>query len=308
MLESQLGEILFPNGLHLSKQQLRVAEYLAANAESASYASARYLASEISVDSSTIIRYAQALGYRGFRELQEVIREVYLHLRSVQIEVRGKDGYRGLLPVVVAREMANLTTLRERMDPAVLEQVARAIAEARRTVIVARGSHGALGIVLEQLGQFLGYDVSFENRGGWHSGALVSNLTKEDLLIAITFWWGDRETIELAQWAAGNNIPVVAITDQRYAPFAQAAKYLLNPPIRGGGFFTSLVPPLVVVYSILEMLAEMDPVRSHAAISRAENLYDELSIRVSHAPHRVDRRAGEVSTVKSEGPEDEGHC
>lgn len=258
----------------MTKQQQKIAEFLAENVETASFATAQRIGAEIDVDPSTIVRFAQALGFQGFPDLQEAIRETFLRRRPVQIEVTNSSRFHA----VVDREINNLDSLQERLDVAMLQRVAAAIAKAERTLVLASGSYSSIALLLEHLGRFIGYNVSFESRASWHSGVLLSQLTPDDMLIAITFWMGDHAITDAAVWAANRGIPLVAITDQRYSAFARCAKFLLSPPSQGSSFYSSITASVVIVYALLEALAEINPERSRDAITRAERIYRELGL------------------------------
>lgn len=279
MPESPLNLLFSPNGAAFSKQQSKIAGYLSENLEKASYTSAQRLGAEIGVDPSTIVRFAQSLGYQGFRDLQAAIRETVLRTRSVWIGRHGADGHHGsTVHSVISREISNLQLLSDQLDIAMLQQVVGAIARARRTVVLASGSNSGIGLLFEHLGRFVGYNVTFENRASWHSGVLLSQLTHDDLLIAVTFWWGDRNITDGAIFAAAQGVPMVAITDQRYSSFARSARFLLTPPSSGSSFSSSITAATALVYGLIEMLAEIDPKHSQAAMGVAEHTYKALGM------------------------------
>jgi DNA-binding MurR/RpiR family transcriptional regulator len=280
MLESPLNAALAPPGVRLTRQQLKIAQYLGDNLETASYASAQRLASEIGTNPSSVVRFAQALGYRGFRDLQELIRRTYLRKPSIRREpplADESDGHHARS--VVGREIHNLMLMRERLDTSVTDDLARAIAGAHCSVVLASGAHASVAVPLEQLGRLLGYNVMFEARGGWPAEVLVAGLTQEDLLIVVTFWWQDRSVVNMALRAAERGVPLAVISDDRYSAVSRSATYLLAVPGRGGSFFTSVVPALTAAYIVLESLALVDPERSQAAVSQAQQLAEDITRR-----------------------------
>ena len=55
----------------LTRTEKRIADYFLDHSESLYFMTARDIAQELGVSDTSIIRLCRALGYRGFRELQE---------------------------------------------------------------------------------------------------------------------------------------------------------------------------------------------------------------------------------------------
>ena len=267
----------------LTKQQVKIMDYIDANMETVSYASAQTLASEIGVDPSTVVRFAQAIGYSGFPELQQAVRAAFLRRRAVRIEPFSGDGEEpSVFHALVTREIQNLAILREHLDVALLHDVAHAIARARRTMVLGFGTAGSIGLVLEFFGRFMGYDIAFEDRGGLYAGADLARLTSDDLLIAVSFWWANRPIVEAAAWAVAQHIPVVAFTDQQHSQLAKLATFVITPLARSDSGYPlipqCIIPALAITWGLIEALSEIDPARAEAAVRRAEETYARLGL------------------------------
>src|SRR5436305_12387180 len=62
-----------------SRSQKDVAQYVVDHLDEVAFHTAEELARRASTSSSTVVRFAQALGFEGFPELQEAAREEYRH-------------------------------------------------------------------------------------------------------------------------------------------------------------------------------------------------------------------------------------
>ncbi|MBO9706555.1 MAG: MurR/RpiR family transcriptional regulator, partial [Arthrobacter sp.] len=71
-----LGDAIPP--LKLTKAQARVVDALTVNPKLASYGDVTEVANRAGVNSSSVVRTAQALGYRGWPDLQRELRARYL--------------------------------------------------------------------------------------------------------------------------------------------------------------------------------------------------------------------------------------
>ncbi|MEX2194373.1 MAG: MurR/RpiR family transcriptional regulator [Thermoleophilaceae bacterium] len=80
----------------LSRSQKDVGQYIVDHLEEAAFHTAEELARRASTSSSTVVRFAQALGFEGFPELQASARDEYRRLR---------DGSNGTLPELTAQPL-----------------------------------------------------------------------------------------------------------------------------------------------------------------------------------------------------------
>ena len=69
----------------LSKGQRLIARFIVNNYDKAAYMTASALGSEVGVSESTVVRFANEMGYDGYPQLQQQIREtVRVRMTSVQ--------------------------------------------------------------------------------------------------------------------------------------------------------------------------------------------------------------------------------
>ncbi|MBX3068970.1 MAG: MurR/RpiR family transcriptional regulator [Thermomicrobiales bacterium] len=279
-VSADLNSLLCPSGMSLTRQQRRIADFFLARPEIASYASAQHVAEELGIDSSTIVRYAQALGFRGYPALQEAARDIHLGYVG---RAGNPDETTGIpaplqLADTITREIRNVEMLRSSVQQSEIDRAAQSIARARHTMILASGAYGALGIVLEHLGHLIGYNITLENRETWHAGARIASLTPDDLLIYMSFWWIDSDHRQMVSSARERGVPQIIFTNQRHEDLQGDQVQELITPTRSQSFYTSLVAPLTVVYAILDRLEEIDPDRSQGSYDSAKVLYETLNL------------------------------
>ncbi|MBR3438925.1 MAG: MurR/RpiR family transcriptional regulator, partial [Clostridia bacterium] len=69
----------------LSKSHRRIADYIKNNYEKAAFMTAAKLGEAVNISESTVVRFASALGYKGYPGLQKALQEtVRSQLNSVQ--------------------------------------------------------------------------------------------------------------------------------------------------------------------------------------------------------------------------------
>jgi DNA-binding MurR/RpiR family transcriptional regulator len=188
----------------------------------------------VQVQPSTIVRFAQALGYQGFSDLQDVFKarirdrwpEPPERLRRLKSGPGGSpasdlDGF-------IAAAQSSLGRLHETMPASAIGQATRLLSRARTVFVI--GTRRSYPII-----DYLGY--AFATLG---VRALpidsMSGLAREraglaepeDAILAVSFTPYAPSTAELAGAAVRRGVPLVAITDSPLAPLAQIARAVIE--------------------------------------------------------------------------------
>jgi len=261
----------------LSPAQGRVFDAVRGDHQFASFAEVAALAERAGVDSSTVVRCAQALGFRGWPALQQEVRARYLAtLSSEQTLDEHPASGDSLLRQTVRRDIRNLEQALETVDEGVLDTVVAQLAGARRTLVLATGSLAAPATVLAHLGTTMGYEIVHEARGGAHLAAAVNRLGAEDALVVLNLWRPMRDLLAAARAARRNGCRVTALTDMHRGALAAAADHVLVLPSEGISFFQSTTAAMSVAYAVLAGLEAARPDATRLALRRIQDLWDDL--------------------------------
>jgi DNA-binding MurR/RpiR family transcriptional regulator len=263
----------------LSPKHQTVARFMAENPAFATFATAAELGERAGVSAATVVRFAQALGFNGYNELQQNARHGYLRtLRPLEAFETRTANRRDAFEAELYQDIENLRRTLHSLHYDQLADVARRIRVARQTVIIASGSYSAIALVLGHHLQFMGYRATVEDRGGPHLTAAIAPLSSDDLVIGVTFWKGIREIVKAVGWAHSRGIPTIAITDTVYSPIAKSANVTIALPTEGVSFFQSMVAPMSVVHGLVAQLAlDADPAHKQV-MKEAEESYELLEI------------------------------
>lgn len=190
------------------------------------------IAKKADVQPSTLIRFAQSMGYEGFTDLQSVFRErlrervlnyeerlnlVNQHARDLGREERLLQGF-------AEASVRSAAALHERIDPAQLERATSLLAAAETVYLVGlRRSFPVAAYMAYAFGK-LGVKTILAGTAGGLEAELIGFATPRDAILAISFTPYAPATIELATEAATRGVPLVAITDSPFSPVAQNAK------------------------------------------------------------------------------------
>lgn len=263
----------------LSPKHQVVARYIAENPAFAAFATATEIGERAGVSTATVVRFAQALGFNSYSELQQNARHGYL--RTLQpleaLQTRSENG-RDLFAAQVYQDIENLKRTVNSLHADQLAAVIAHIQRANQIAVVSSGSYSAIGLVLSHHLQFMGYRATYEDRGGPHLTSALSPLGSGDLVIGITFWKGVREIVKAVEWARHRGVPTVVITDTIYSPIARVGDIVLALPTEGVSFFQSMVAPLSLVHGLIAQLAHDADEDRKQIMKEAEESYELLGV------------------------------
>lgn len=262
----------------LTKSQSRVVEVIARNPQLSSYADIAEIAKRADVNSSTVVRAAQHLGYRGWPDLQRELRSRYLVMISTEDTLTEHGEHRSPLHDALNHDIENLRLTLESNTADDAEAAIAAMAAAKSITVVGIGSFAGPASVMAHLGATMGYPISLENRGGVHLASSTNMLGKGDVLVVINMWRSVKQIILAAEAAKQAGATVIAVSDMRHGRLAAAADHLLVVASEGISFFQSVTAANSLVYGLLAGMEAAHPERSRTAIRRTQQLWKDLDI------------------------------
>ena len=126
MQESQeLIQRLNQSGKKLSKSHKRIAEYIVAHYDKAAFMTASKLGEYVGVSESTVVRFADALGYEGYPQLQKALQELIRHrlTASQRFEMSTEMPQSMVLSRVLKADMQNIRNTLDINDESVFDSV-----------------------------------------------------------------------------------------------------------------------------------------------------------------------------------------
>ena len=240
--------------IRLSKGQKLIAEYILKNYDKAAFMTAAKLGVSVGVSESTVVRFANELGFSGYRKLQKALQELIKNkLTTVQrLELRNdyfSDG--DALKGVLKADMENIRATLEKINENVFEDVVKSIFEAKRIYIIGLRSSTALS---EFLGFYLNIilqNVKVVSYGISDVFEQMINVSEGDLVIGIGFPRYAAKTIDALAFSQDRGAKVVALTDSLLSPLATKADYTLIAQSNMASFVDSLVAPLSVINALI---------------------------------------------------------
>ena len=244
------------SGKRLSKGHRKIAQYIVEHYDKAVFMTASKLGESVGVSESTVVRFASAMGYEGYPQLQRSLQELVSHRLTAnqRFEMSTEIDPREALNVVLKSDVQNLRATMEQMDPSVFEDVVNRLLSAKSIYVMGLRSAAPLA-------QFMGYYLNyiFDNVHLVSSGATdvfaeISKLQENDVLVGISFPRYSSRTLEAMRFAKRCGAQVVAITDGPMSPLAAIADATLMAHTDMASFVDSLAAPLSVINALLVAL------------------------------------------------------
>ncbi|BDR72450.1 N-acetylmannosamine kinase [Clostridium tetani] len=271
-------QVKFPR---LSKGQKLIAEYILKHYDKAAFLTAAKLGSSVGVSESTVVRFANELGFSGYPKLQKALQELIKNkLTTVQRIELSNDfiDQESTLKSVLKSDMENIRYTLEKINHKTFDDVVDSIFSAKRIYILGLRSSTPiaeflgfyLNLILDNA-KIISYGVSdiFEQ---------MMNVSKGDLVIGIGFPRYAARTIEALDYAQNNEATVVAITDSLLSPLAARANHTLIAQSNMASFVDSLVAPLSVVNALIIAVGLREKDKISSTFSKLEHIWQEYEV------------------------------
>jgi RpiR family carbohydrate utilization transcriptional regulator len=216
--------------------------------------SVRKLADALGADAMAVLRAIRGMGFEGYAEFRRYLHELALvqatQLDTLQPGLARDSDFSVHLQESLSRDSNNLMALKRSLDAARIEAVARRLYDARRIVLLG----GDLAAVLVK---FLHYNLSVIDLPAAACTTpgevvhAVRGVGKSDLVIAITFRRGLRQTVEGLRLARTKGAYCVGVTDTHLSPVARFAQEYFVAPVESTLYGVSYVAPMALLNLLL---------------------------------------------------------
>lgn len=267
--------------MKLSKGQKLIAKYILENYDKVAFMTAAKLSEEVGVSESTVVRFANALGYSGYPKLQEALEELIKNkLTTVQrvdmIDENKSDSE--ILYSVLKSDITNIKNTIECIDEKVFEDTAKKLINAKKIYILGIRSSFAIA-------QYLGFylDMVLDNVQIIRVDMAdvfdqIVRIDKDDVLFVISFPRYSRKAYQTSMYAKERKANIISLTDSVYSPVASLADNVLLVKNNMTSFVDSLVPAFSVVNALIIAISKKEKTKVKNHFINLENMWDKFSV------------------------------
>src|SRR3984957_10438613 len=259
---------------NLGASRIKLLSMILENPEDTFFLSSRELARRYKVDAATIVRTIQALGYDKFAEFAADLRAHFITRITpytlLKAASREKRSLNERIRKSLETDQRNLQALQSTLDADRIVALSKLVKRARRILVIGIDLAASLSWHLSYGLMSLGFAAEGPVGGTGNNQKRVRSLTSRDLLIAISFKQGLRETVEAALRAQKQGVPTFGITDGVDTPIARICDSISIAPVTSVSFANSYVAPMALVGTILVACAHTQTARTLALLRRSE--------------------------------------
>jgi RpiR family carbohydrate utilization transcriptional regulator len=220
--------------------------------------SVRAMAKRLHTDPATVVRIVRGLGFGGYREFQRHLHELSLAF-ATSLDTMQSGGRDASMPSHVRdaleQDLKNLQGLKNSLDARRLVALAKRFYDSRRIVVLAGDLAVYLAHYLEYQISLLGLPIFAATSAG-RILHMVRSLGKKDLVFAISFRRGLRQTVEGAQQARARGAYCVGISDTYVSPLARECDEVFLASIESTSFGASYSAPVALMNALLAAVAQ----------------------------------------------------
>jgi DNA-binding MurR/RpiR family transcriptional regulator len=248
----------------MSKSYQKIALYLTQNPNDVAVLSVNAIGAKCGIHASSFVRYAQSLGYKGFKDLQTVFQRRLTtaapgfdaRVRALETELGGvREGEMAFLANLVARDVASLQELLASVDAAALAMAADLMEAADTVYLIGQLRSAPVVDLLRYVLTMLGKRTVLLDASGGLATHMAKVARPTDVLFVVSFRFYATEVVNVAEETAARGVPIIALTDSTLSPYAKLARILFAVPEHEYTFSRSLAAPMCLAQALSVALA-----------------------------------------------------
>lgn len=249
----------------MSKGYQAIALYLTQNPNDVAVLSINAIAERCGVHASNFVRFAQALGYTGFKDLQHLFQKrlstaapgFEARVRALEEELGGREDRSeyGLLRDLVVRDVASLLALLIDIPPDDLAKAVDLLEKADAVYLLGQLRSAPVVELLRYILTMLGKRCILLDPSGGLTTHMARTIRKSDVLVAVSFRFYATEVVNVVEEVASRGVAIIAISDSTLSPLAKGAEVLFAVPEHAYTFSRSLAAPMCLAQALTVALA-----------------------------------------------------
>jgi DNA-binding MurR/RpiR family transcriptional regulator len=261
----------------LTRKQQRLAQLLLEEKVVVAFSSADELGRQAGVDAATVVRFSQRLGYEGFSDLRQAVRQsiprFLTALERINRTLARHDEARDVVERVYADDITNVEETARLNDAEILDDAVAAILAANQVYVLGFGVVAPIADLLVHQLTLVG-TRSHRARASVVDAAIdIASARTGDVVVSLDVWRYLKGPVELtkAAWEAG--AMTIAISDSTVCPLARAAEISLVASTATPELSHSVTAFVTLVNIVATKIALATPTRTVDQLARVDDLY-----------------------------------
>lgn len=261
----------------LSNKQKRLARFVLDNKYFISFSTASQAGDKTGTSAATVVRFAQALGYQGYSELQAAIRaELPSYMGAIermQERLKKSTPHSDVVQQVFHLDINNIQHTASGLSVEKLYGAVEAILQADRIFVLGAGLSAGPAISLGHSLKIIGLDARFNQNEGLLLAADTALYKPADVMIAIGLWRYARSTLTAVARARKQGVRIISITDSAVSPLSRVADYGFEVFTDSISYSHSTTSVISLINLIIAELASRIPKQTAQSLRRVDKAY-----------------------------------
>ena len=242
------------NYSRLSKGQKIIAEYMINQYDKAAFMTAASLGKNLNISESTVVRFANALGYSGYKELQRELQELIRNkLTTVQRLNLSEDYSKNehSIAKVMEKDVENLRKTLSEVDFDKFYNAVEMTLKAKNIYIMGLRSSSFLSGYMAFYMNFIFENVRLVKPGANDIFEQLAKADKEDIVICLTYPRYSKRTLEALEYTKSKGCRIVSFTDSLISPASDKSDITIIARSDMLSFVDSLVAPMSLINAFI---------------------------------------------------------
>ena len=265
-----------------SKGQKKIASVILNQYDKIAFMTAARLGRQVGVSESTVVRFATALGYESYSDMQSAIEEL-VRIKSTpnqRIEITKQQlGAKDVIENVMYADIHKIRYTLEKLDRNAFSDAVSSILKAKNVYIM--GARSA-----EPIAKILYYNLSliFDNirfvtaTNTAEVFEQIFSICEDDVLIAFSFPRYSSRMVNAVKFAKSKNATVIGFTDSQASPIAEYSDCLLTARSDMASYMDSLVAPISIINAIIVEITRRREREITKRFETLEEIWDEYNV------------------------------
>lgn len=266
---------------NLSKGQKLIAEFIINNYDKAAFMTASTLGETVNVSESTVVRFANTLGYYGYRELQKELHELVknklttVQRLSMSSEYSNKEN---ALRIAMEKDVENIEKTINEIDLVAFQESINLILNAENVYILGLRSSSFLAGYLGFYLSFIIKGVKVLTSGPNDVFEQLLRVDSKDLIIGISYPRYSKRTLEALDFCMEKGCKIISITDSLISPASKDSDISLIASSDMLSFVDSLVAPMSLINALIVSIGMEKKDDITSSFEDLENIWNRYNV------------------------------
>ena len=264
---------------HLSRSYRKVADFIMSNYYEVAFMTAAQLAYSVGVDTTTVVRFSQRLGYNGYPELLQDVRE---QVRSeiyaaYEPQPLASDDPAGMFRDRISHEQENLRHMLVHNPPEHIDAVARMLGNSQRILLVGDGYAETVAETIAQQFRHRGLDAEYIPNDAVKKAATLMNVDGSVLVIGVSATDYGRDVARAMEYARTRGARTLGIIGSMASPANRMSDLVIFAPTEVSGPLPSIVGLVTALTALVQLAARDSQESADRHLATFEQAYQFLT-------------------------------